>query len=48
MLENYARIRDYPVLPRLAMGKVENFFADLPKACRPSPTMCTWNYIVER
>jgi len=30
MLENYARIRDYPVLPRLQMGKVEDFFANLP------------------
>ena len=30
MLQNYARIRDYPVLPRLRMGKVEEFFAGLP------------------
>jgi alpha-mannosidase len=30
MLENYARIKDYPVLPRLHMGKVEEFFATLP------------------
>ncbi|MBA2276748.1 MAG: alpha-mannosidase, partial [Chloroflexia bacterium] len=29
MLEQYARIKDYPVLPRLSMGKVEEFFADL-------------------
>ena len=30
MLENYARIKDYPVLPTLEMGKVEDFFASLP------------------
>jgi alpha-mannosidase len=30
MLQNYARIKDYPVLPRLEMGKVEDFFDDLP------------------
>ncbi len=30
MLQNYARIREYPVLPRLRMGKVEEFFANLP------------------
>ncbi len=30
MLENYARIKDYPVLPRLQFGKVEDFFARLP------------------
>jgi len=30
MLENYARIRDYPVLPKLQFGKVEDFFARLP------------------
>lgn len=30
MLENYARIKDYPVLPTLTMGKVEDFFAGLP------------------
>ncbi len=30
MLQNYARIKDYPVLPRLEMGKVEGFFANLP------------------
>lgn len=30
MLQNYARIKDYPVLPRLEMGKVEEFFANLP------------------
>lgn len=30
MLEKYNRIKDYPVLPRLEMGKVEDFFASLP------------------
>lgn len=30
MLENYARIKDYPVLPTLEMGLVEDFFARLP------------------
>lgn len=30
MLENYARIKDYPVLPTLEMGLVEEFFATLP------------------
>jgi alpha-mannosidase len=30
MLENYARIKDYPVLPTLEMGKVEEMFANLP------------------
>jgi len=30
MLENYLRIKDYPVLPKLQFGKVEDFFARLP------------------
>ena len=30
MLQNYARIKDYPVLPRLRTGKVEEFFDNLP------------------
>ncbi len=30
MLEKYDRLKDYPVLPRLEMGKVEDFFASLP------------------
>lgn len=30
MLENYARIKNYPVLPSLEMGKVEDVFANLP------------------
>src|SRR5690606_35795787 len=30
MLEKYERIKDYPVLPKLEMGKVEDFFASLP------------------
>lgn len=31
MLENFARIRDFPALPRLRMGLVEEFFAELPR-----------------
>ena len=38
MLENYARIKDYPVLPRLQMGKVEDFFANLPTEGVPAFT----------
>jgi alpha-mannosidase len=30
MLQNYARIKDYPVLPKLEMGLVEEFFDNLP------------------
>ena len=30
MLENYARIRDFPALPRLRMGSIDEFFAALP------------------
>lgn len=30
MLENYARIKDFPALPRLRMGSIETFFANLP------------------
>jgi alpha-mannosidase len=30
MLQNYARIKDYPVLPKLEMGLVEEFFDYLP------------------
>jgi alpha-mannosidase len=36
MLENYARIKDYPVLPKLQFGKVEEFFARLPKEGLPT------------
>ncbi|HWV35913.1 MAG TPA: glycoside hydrolase family 38 C-terminal domain-containing protein [Thermomicrobiales bacterium] len=36
MLENYARIKDYPVLPRLQFGKVEDFFARLPTENLPT------------
>jgi alpha-mannosidase len=36
MLRNYARIKDYPVLPRLQMGKVEDFFASLPAGNIPT------------
>lgn len=35
MLENYARIKDFPALPRLRMGKVDEFFSDLPQAALP-------------
>ncbi len=30
MIENYARIKDFPGLPRLRMGNVQEFFASLP------------------
>ena len=30
MLQKYERIKDFPMLPRLEMGKVEDFFASLP------------------
>lgn len=36
MLENYARIKDYPVLPKLQFGKVEDFFARLPHKGLPT------------
>ncbi|HVL24997.1 MAG TPA: glycoside hydrolase family 38 C-terminal domain-containing protein [Thermomicrobiales bacterium] len=36
MLENYARIKDYPVLPTLEMGKVEEMFANLPTEGLPT------------
>lgn len=35
MLEKYNRIKEYPVLPRLEMGKVEDFFAALPSSGLP-------------
>ncbi|MEZ4531678.1 MAG: alpha-mannosidase [Thermomicrobiales bacterium] len=35
MLENYARISDFPALPRLRMGSVEKFFAELPSEGLP-------------
>jgi alpha-mannosidase len=38
MLDNYARIKDYPVLPRLHMGKVEEFFRSLPREGLPTYT----------
>ncbi len=38
MLENYARIKDFPALPRLRMGKVEEFFSTLPNAGLPRST----------
>lgn len=31
MLRNYERIKDYPVLPKLEMGKVEEFYDSLPR-----------------
>ncbi|MEA2512406.1 MAG: alpha-mannosidase [Thermomicrobiales bacterium] len=30
MLENYARIKDFPVLPRLRMGRIDELFAAFP------------------
>jgi alpha-mannosidase len=38
MLQNYARIRDYPVLPKLQMGTVEDFYASLPREGLPTYT----------
>jgi alpha-mannosidase len=38
MLENYARIKEFPVLPRLKMGKVEEFFSELPTEGLPTYT----------
>lgn len=35
MLENYARIRDFPALPRLRMGNVQDYFASLPREGLP-------------
>ena len=35
MLENYARIRCFPGLPRLRMGSVEEVFASLPREGLP-------------
>jgi alpha-mannosidase len=31
MLENYARLRDFPAMPRLRMARVDAFFASLPE-----------------
>ncbi|MGC4085989.1 MAG: alpha-mannosidase [Vicinamibacterales bacterium] len=31
MIENYARIKDFPALPKLRMGNVQDYFAALPK-----------------
>ena len=35
MLESYARLKDFPALPRLRMARVEEFFASLPKENLP-------------
>ncbi|MBX3069978.1 MAG: alpha-mannosidase [Thermomicrobiales bacterium] len=35
MLENYLRLRDFPVLPRLHMGRIEEYFASLPETGLP-------------
>ena len=35
MLENYARIKDFPALPRLRMTKIEDFYAALPSEGLP-------------
>ncbi|MEW6636367.1 MAG: alpha-mannosidase [Actinomycetota bacterium] len=35
MLENYARLRDFPAMPRLRMARVEDFFASLPDGDLP-------------
>jgi alpha-mannosidase len=36
MLQNYDRIKDYPVLPALKMGKVEEFYESLPREGLPT------------
>ena len=36
MLQNYDRIREYPVLPKLTMGKVEEFYESLPREGLPT------------
>ncbi len=35
MLENYARLKDFPALPRLRMARVDEFFATLPREGLP-------------
>ena len=35
MLENYARIREFPALPRLRMAHIEEYFAALPESGLP-------------
>jgi alpha-mannosidase len=35
MLENYARIKEFPALPRLRMAHIEEFFAALPESGLP-------------
>jgi alpha-mannosidase len=35
MLQNYERIRDFPALPRLRMGSIEEFYASLPREGLP-------------
>src|SRR5215212_665556 len=35
MLENYARIREFPALPRLRMAHIEEYFAALPESDLP-------------
>jgi alpha-mannosidase len=35
MLENYARIKDFPALPRLRMARIDEFYAALPKSGLP-------------
>ena len=36
MLENYARIKDFPALPRLRMGSIEQFYASVDRDGLPS------------
>src|SRR5215210_4202561 len=35
MLENFARLRDFPAMPRLSMASVDAFFAELPQDALP-------------
>jgi alpha-mannosidase len=36
MLENYARIKDFPAMPRLRMGSIEQFYASVDRDVLPS------------
>ncbi|MGH3089394.1 MAG: alpha-mannosidase [Rubrobacteraceae bacterium] len=35
MLENYSRLKNFPAMPRLSMGRVDGFFASLPREGLP-------------
>ena len=42
MLENYARLKDFPSLPRLRMARVDEFFAALPREGSPGEELPKW------